>query len=551
MEKNKYKILILVLFSTLIILSAGLVSAAQLPIDLGTAGDFVILSEAQITDATPASSIITGNVGVHPAAGTYIQDVSCSTVTGTIYDNNAGYTGGFDSDVTCLVTDGTLLGNAVQDMDDARLDAQGRIPNDVTKDTNEQDTGILSPTTPSFLPGLHTWSTAVTITTSITLDCASDPNGIFIFQIAQTLDLANAAEVFITNCQASNIFWVVAGQTTLGTYSTFNGNILDVTGVAIQTGATLNGRALAQTAVTLDDNSISLPITTDTTPPVITILGTNPINIAQNTIYIDAGATALDDVDGVIIVSSSGAVDTSIIATYTITYDATDAAGNTATDTRTVNVLVDTPVLTTITLLPISANLTVESTLQLNATSLDQFDNPIIAVIDYTTDNSSVATVDATGFVTAIAPGIVIITASNGGISVTSVITVVAALVETSPSTGGSSGGGGHNYVNTCEIIFSPTGKTEIKDDIKIVYVENSCTGEITSYEDKIKLNSPITFTQPENNPEPTTIGVGDQSNQLTGFSVVDTIKQNPITTGVILIIVLGLLGYGIYYFRK
>lgn len=254
------------------ILSLGFASAVQATVNLGEAGHFAMLSEAQVTDAGPATSLITGDVGVHPAAGTLIEDISCSTVTGTIYDNNAGYTGGFDTDVTCLVTDPVLLGNAIFDMDAARVDAQGRthLPIDVAVDTNEIDGGILSPTTPSFKPGLHTWSTAVTITTSITLDCSADPNGIFIFQVGQTLDLASGAQIFKTNCQASNIFWAVSGATTLGTTSVFEGTILGVTGISTLADSTVHGRLLAQTAVTLDGtgNIVTIPGTMPATPIV-------------------------------------------------------------------------------------------------------------------------------------------------------------------------------------------------------------------------------------------------------------------------------------------
>ena len=76
----------------------------------------------------------------------------------------------------------------------------------------------------------------------------------------------------------------------------------------------------------------------DTTIPVITILGENPASIVQGATYTDAGATATDNVDGSVSVTTSGTVDTSTIGTYTITYTATDNAGNTATATRTVNV---------------------------------------------------------------------------------------------------------------------------------------------------------------------------------------------------------------------
>lgn len=76
----------------------------------------------------------------------------------------------------------------------------------------------------------------------------------------------------------------------------------------------------------------------DTTSPEITIKGENPVNIVQGLIYTDAGATASDDKDGTVEVSSSGAVDTSSVGTYMVTYTAADSAGNEAIKTRTVNV---------------------------------------------------------------------------------------------------------------------------------------------------------------------------------------------------------------------
>ncbi len=76
----------------------------------------------------------------------------------------------------------------------------------------------------------------------------------------------------------------------------------------------------------------------DTTPPVITINGSSSISIVKGTSYTDAGATAQDDIDGAVTVVPSGSVNTSVVGTYTITYTATDAAGNTATSIRTVQV---------------------------------------------------------------------------------------------------------------------------------------------------------------------------------------------------------------------
>ncbi len=76
----------------------------------------------------------------------------------------------------------------------------------------------------------------------------------------------------------------------------------------------------------------------DTTAPVITLNGASTMRVAQGATFTDPGATAVDDVDGNVTVSVSGSVDTSTVGTYTLTYSATDAAGNTATKTRKVTV---------------------------------------------------------------------------------------------------------------------------------------------------------------------------------------------------------------------
>ena len=85
----------------------------------------------------------------------------------------------------------------------------------------------------------------------------------------------------------------------------------------------------------------------DTTAPVITVLGGNPLSLPVGSAFTDPGATALDETDGAVEVSTSGEVNTAVPGAYTITYSATDAANNTATATRTVNVVdVTEPVIT-------------------------------------------------------------------------------------------------------------------------------------------------------------------------------------------------------------
>ena len=143
---------------------------------------------------------------------------------------------------------------AVGDMQTAYTDAAGR--------TNPTATGLgagdISGMT--LTPGLYKWGTGVSINGGLTLNCQGNANAVFIFQIAQTLTVGNGAIVTLSGgCQASNIFWQVAGQTTLGTTSNFKGVILCQTAIVLNTGATLTGRALAQTAVTLNANTVTTP----------------------------------------------------------------------------------------------------------------------------------------------------------------------------------------------------------------------------------------------------------------------------------------------------
>ena len=86
-------------------------------------------------------------------------------------------------------------------------------------------------------------------------------NDVWIFQIAGTLTVGNGAIITLHGgAKARNIFWQVADQTTLGTTADFKGIILCQTLIEMQTDATLDGRALAQTAVTLDANDVTKPI---------------------------------------------------------------------------------------------------------------------------------------------------------------------------------------------------------------------------------------------------------------------------------------------------
>jgi hypothetical protein len=233
-------------------------------LSVGT-GNFVILSSsptAGITDTGSHSSAITGNIGLSPGAASAIGVFCVPEMTGgIIYGVDAGYAPtGYTGSKTCFKgtgTDITLVNTAVGDMLTAYNAAAGKTLPDHT----ELGAGDISGMT--LAPGLYKWSNSVLINSNVTL--SGGANDVWIFQIAGNLNVASKGSVpagikvvLGGAAQASNVFWQVGGGTgaTLGTYSTFNGNILSATQVVMQTGAVLHGRAMAQTAVTLDANPV-------------------------------------------------------------------------------------------------------------------------------------------------------------------------------------------------------------------------------------------------------------------------------------------------------
>jgi hypothetical protein len=223
--------------------STARVSHASIaPVNLGAASGFAILTKSGVTDVY--ASAIKGNVGASPITGAAIG-LTCPEVTGTIYSVNA-------AGPACKVTSPTLLTTAVHNMETAYTDAAGRtLPSAV--DLGAGQIGGLT-----LRPGLYKWNTAVSISTDVTL--SGGPNDVWIFQIAGTLTQASAKKVILAGgAQAKNVFWQVAGGVAIGTTAHFAGTILGKTLIAMKTGASTNGRLLAQTAVTLQQNSVTLP----------------------------------------------------------------------------------------------------------------------------------------------------------------------------------------------------------------------------------------------------------------------------------------------------
>jgi len=220
------------------------VSTGQTPVRLGEAGIFAILTKSGITDVFP--SAITGAVGSSPITGAAIHLTCAEMMKGRIFSVNAA------GPLPCRVTNPTLLTRAVGDMEIAYTDAAGRsLP-----DFINLGAGLIGGLT--LVPGLYKWSTRVLISTDVTL--SGGPDDVWIFQIAGTLTQADATRVILKGgARPRNIFWQTAGAVAVGTTAHFEGVILAKTKIDMKTGASANGRLLAQTAVTLEQNAVTRP----------------------------------------------------------------------------------------------------------------------------------------------------------------------------------------------------------------------------------------------------------------------------------------------------
>lgn len=197
----------------------------------GTEMSFAVLAGSAVTNT--GSSIITGNLGVNPG----------TAVTG--------------------FPPGLVMGGTIHAADAESLQAQ----NDTTTaynnlagqacdtDLTGQDLGGMT-----LVSGVYCFSTSAQLTGTLTLNAEGDPNAAWVFKTGSTLTSAsNSSVVLINGGQHCNVFWQVGSSATLGTATSFVGNILALTSISLTTGANLSGRALARNgAVTLDTNNISV-----------------------------------------------------------------------------------------------------------------------------------------------------------------------------------------------------------------------------------------------------------------------------------------------------
>lgn len=220
------------------------------PVVLGASGNYVILAKSAISNVP--TSAITGDVGLSPAAATYITGFSL-TRAGTMWSSSqvTGDVFAADNDPSTPADLTTAVGN----METAYTDAAGR-PAPTSAAFLNVGAGSVGGMT--LAPGLYKWTTAVTIPTDLTL--VGGANDTWIFQIAGNLSMAAGKRVELRGgAQAKNIVWQVAGSVELGTTAHFEGVVLTQTAITLNTGASINGRLLAQTAVNLAGATVIEP----------------------------------------------------------------------------------------------------------------------------------------------------------------------------------------------------------------------------------------------------------------------------------------------------
>ncbi|MGZ3821830.1 MAG: ice-binding family protein [Mucilaginibacter sp.] len=220
-------------------------------INLGTAGDFSILTKSGIS--TTGITSIGGNIGVSPSSSTAITGFGLIMDASGQFSHTPIVTGSvFAADYSAPTP--AKMTTAVNDMQTAFTTANGLItPAPIVGLYAGDISGRILP------PGLYKWSTGVLISNAgVTL--TGGPNDTWVFQISQDLTVNNSAIITLAGgAQAKNIYWVVTGQATLGSNVDFSGDILSKTLISLNTGAKVTGKLLAQTAVTLNASTVVQP----------------------------------------------------------------------------------------------------------------------------------------------------------------------------------------------------------------------------------------------------------------------------------------------------
>ena len=234
MKTTKYKLmsLVLVMGFTFQMLEA----ANPEPVNMLSTAHFTVLAGAGIDfKGSVNSTTNVGDIGTFPT--TTITGLENVVLIGT---NHAG---------------DAVTQNAKIDLVTAYNDATGRLAS-VSYGPIVDLKGL------TLTNGVYYEPSSLGITETLTLDAQGNPNAVWIFQVGSTLTMESGSKVALTNgAQARNVFWTVGSSATLKTTSSFKGTILAKVSITMETGSTMEGRALAQTgAVTIDRISGILPM---------------------------------------------------------------------------------------------------------------------------------------------------------------------------------------------------------------------------------------------------------------------------------------------------
>jgi LPXTG-motif cell wall-anchored protein len=197
-------------------------------VSLGAADNFAVLASSTVTNT--GASLVNGDLGLSP--GTSVTGFPPSAVLGIQH-----------------VAD-TAASNAQASLITAYNNAAGQGPaTPIVSNLGGQ----------TLTPGVYGSSTSIALTGNLILNAQGDPNAVFVFQAGSTLTTASSSSVTLINgAQACNTFWEIGSSATLGTNSTFKGNIMAQASITLTTGANVEGRVLARTgAVTMDTNIIN------------------------------------------------------------------------------------------------------------------------------------------------------------------------------------------------------------------------------------------------------------------------------------------------------
>lgn len=210
--------------------SVALQSTVQATVPLAGASALALLAGSAISNT--GATTVNGDIGLSP--GSSIGGFPPGILVGTMHINDAVAT------------------QAKLDLTAAYNDAAGRTATDIV--TLSGNLGGLTLT-----PGLYKSTSSLAISSGdLTFDAKGNPNAVFIIQIASTLTTTSGRKVILSGgALASNIFWQVGSSATFGTTSVFKGTLLVMQSITFNTGATLDGRALARTgAVIMAGNTI-------------------------------------------------------------------------------------------------------------------------------------------------------------------------------------------------------------------------------------------------------------------------------------------------------